>query len=454
MHLLFALGLATLLAPLNSTMVAVALPEIRSEFNVGVVAVTWLVIGYLVAVAVAQPIGGRLGDAAGHLSVLRAGLLAMGAFSLLSALAPSYELLVATRSAQGLAAAFLIPNATAAIRRTVPIEELGRSLGLNGAFAAGGAAAGPVVGGILLALGDWRLLFLSNLPVAGLAFALVVGLPREGAGRSALRASLDLPSIGALLVAFAGLALAGTALRSGEIALVLLALGLAAGGALGYGRLYRRRHTGIVDLAPFASRTYSLAAAMTGLSNLVMYTTLIAVPIYLRDQRDSSTLAIGGVLFALSATMAALSPAGGWLADRFGIRAVLCSGAAVIVAASATVGVALETAALPLLVAALGALGIGIGLATPAQQTSGMAAWPGEVAGSAAGTLSLMRYVGSVTGASLLAVVLGSSPSRDDFAILFAAITAIAGANLAVALLPPGPTGPTTVPVAARDLSR
>jgi hypothetical protein len=91
-----------------------------------------------------------------------------------------------------------------------------------------------------------------------------------------------------------------------------------------------------------------------------------------------------------------------------------------------------------LLVVALGLMGCGMGFANPAQQTAGMAAWPASMAGSAAGTLSLMRYVGSVTGASMLAAILGADPSRTDFGILLGVLIGVAVMNLAIAVLPGG----------------
>jgi MFS family permease len=343
-----------------------------------------------------------------------------------------------TRSLQGVAAAVLIPNATAYVRRAVDLDRLGTSVGSVGAFAAAGAAIGPVVGGLLLAAGDWRLLFLANLPVAAVALLLVLALPPERRTTGAAP-RIELPSIVALAAAFGGLALLGTAARSGSALLAASAALLAVAGTAAYGAWFRLRRAGVVDLGLFTSRAYASAAAMTCLTNLVMYTTLISVPVYLRDERGTGTAAIGAILFAMSATMAALSWLGGRFADVAGARAVLIGGAAAITVASASVGVALEFASLPLLVVALAALGVGMGVSTPVQQTAGLAAWPASVAGSAAGTLSLMRYVGSVAGASIAAAVLGASPARGHFEVLLLLLTAVAIANLLVAMLPVRP---------------
>jgi len=205
-RLAISAGAAALLAPLNSTMVAVALPAIRDEFNVGVVAVSWLVTSYLVAVAITQPVGGRLGDAVGSLAVLRIGLLGMAMCSVAAALSPSFELLVVTRSLQGVAAALLIPSSTAYLRKSVAVRNLPGVLGTNGAMISAGAALGPVAGGLILAVGGWHWLFLLNLPAVVAVWLLLLPLPADG-GRGLRTFRVDPASLTALITAFTGLAL-------------------------------------------------------------------------------------------------------------------------------------------------------------------------------------------------------------------------------------------------------
>ncbi len=427
-RLAISAGAAALLAPLNSTMIAVALPSIRDEFDVGVVAVSWLVTSYLVAVAIAQPVGGRLGDAVGSLTVLRLGLLGMFCFSVVAALSPSYEVLVVTRSLQGVAAALLIPSATAYLRKSVALEELPGVLGTNGAMISTGAALGPVIGGLILAVSGWQWLFYLNLPVIGIVWLLLRPMPRdEGKGWPTFRVAPA--SLVTLMLAFSGLALLGTSLRTDSAVLPALAAGLLVIGAAGYGALFRRTGNGVVDLKLFGEFAFSRASAMTALSNLVMYTTLVMMPVYLRDEHDVSTGIIGAVLFAMSATNVLAAPAGGQIATRFGIRAGLVSGSLVLFAASIGVLAVVGAGGTGLLALPLALMGVGMGLGMAAQQTSGLGAWPASMAGSAAGTLSLMRYVGSVAGASLLAAVLGGEPGAGEFETLLAILVGVSLLN-------------------------
>src|SRR5680860_1133124 len=108
--LLLAIGLGTTLAPLNSTMIAVALPRIQSDLEVTVSQTTWLVTIYLVAMAVGQPIGGRLGDLFGRRQMYLIGLIWFGIASAACAFAPNLSLLVLFRTMQAMAGALTFPT--------------------------------------------------------------------------------------------------------------------------------------------------------------------------------------------------------------------------------------------------------------------------------------------------------------------------------------------------------
>ncbi|MBT5774801.1 MAG: MFS transporter, partial [Dehalococcoidia bacterium] len=128
--LLAAVATGAVLAPLNSTMIAVALPDIRDEFALSHTAIAWLVSSYLITMAVAQPVAGSLGDRIGRARVLRFALFAFLVASLAATLAPTFEVLVALRIAQAAAGAALIPNGMALLRIFVPEHRLGRINGL------------------------------------------------------------------------------------------------------------------------------------------------------------------------------------------------------------------------------------------------------------------------------------------------------------------------------------
>jgi MFS family permease len=195
--LLLTVSLGGILAPLNSTMLAVALPELRRDFDVGHAEIAWLVSAYLIAMAVAQPLGGRLGDQLGRVRVFRVGLVLFLALSLAAAAAPSYLLLIFFRTGQALVGASVIPNGFAMLRESVPMNRLGRSSGLTGSAMSIAAGVGPLLGAALLALGSWRYLFLVNVPLV-LGTLYVLHLLDYRSTRERAKLSLDWPGALAL----------------------------------------------------------------------------------------------------------------------------------------------------------------------------------------------------------------------------------------------------------------
>jgi len=432
--LTLAVSLTSVFGPLNSSMLAVALPTIRGEFDVGVGAVTVLVSCYLIAVAVCQPAGGRMGDAFGHLRVMKTGLLLLLAFSLASAFASNFPLLVALRSFQGISVALIAPNATAYLRKNVEPSRLTSQLGFNGAVIGLGAALGPLVGGLLLAVGDWPWLFAVNLPLAVLSLALLLLLPVEiGAGKRTLQ--IDGVSLGALLSWFTGITLVGASLRVGMPALTAAGFALFLAGTVVYWARYARAGRGVVDLRLFANLDYGAMAAGSALANLVMYTTLIAMPLYLRDSEGHGEGFIGFALFAMSAAMVVVSLFSGRLADRVGSRPILLAGSASLLVAAGGLALAVGEVPAALLVGLLGLIGLGNGLLGAPQTAVALSSVPRELAGSASGSFSMMRYVGSVIGTALLAAILGGQGSGAEYHLLFAILAVFAVLNLITTLV-------------------
>ena len=129
---LLTAALGTMLAPLNSTMIVVAPPEILDDFGHSLAWGSWIVISYLVAMAAVQPLGGSLGDRYGRRRMLLIGLTAFLAATVVAALAPSVEVLLVARTVQALSGAMAIPNGTALVRSLIPPERQGRTFGTIG----------------------------------------------------------------------------------------------------------------------------------------------------------------------------------------------------------------------------------------------------------------------------------------------------------------------------------
>ncbi|MCY3504903.1 MAG: MFS transporter [Chloroflexi bacterium] len=425
-------ALAAMLTPLNSTMLAVGLPSIRSHFDVGVGEMTLLISVYLVAVAAMQPVSGRLGDAYGSIRMMMVGLVLLIAISAVSALATNLPMLILMRGLQGAATALVLPNGIAVLRKRTPSARLGTVLGMNGAALSIAAATGPVIGGALLLAGDWRLLFLVNVPLSVVAIAFLLRLkPDEGHGRETLH--IDTPSLLALVAVFGSAVLIGSATRVENPAFLI------AGGALlplTVAAYWLRSRWGgsIVEFRFFGARNFRAAASSQGLTNLVMYSFLVSLPLYLVDLRGVSDQVVSMVLFSLMAAMITLSPVGGALTDRVGRRPLLLGGGFIIGVATVAMMVLFDDPPLAAIIGPLIGVGIGLGISGPARSSAALEAWPRDVAGSVSGTFSMMRYAGAILGAAIIAALLGPDPGEGAFRLLTIVLAGVAILNIFVSL--------------------
>lgn len=170
---LASLCLSMLLASLGTSSANIALPTIAETFRASFHDVQWVIVAYLVAMTSSSVIWGRLGDVWGRQRLLRAGLLVFSMASLASALASALWIVVVARAVQGLGAAIMMALTLAFVSEIVPKEKTGTAMGLLGTTSAVGTALGPSLGGVLIHGLGWRAIFLTQVLLGLLAFALV-----------------------------------------------------------------------------------------------------------------------------------------------------------------------------------------------------------------------------------------------------------------------------------------
>ena len=433
-------SMCSVLAPLNSTMIAVVLPQIRDDFGLTRGSVGWLISAYLIAMAVAQPVAGRLGDQLGRGRVVRVGLLLFIGTSVASTFAPNFPVLIVLRVAQAVFGAGLIPNAMALLRERASVGELGRLNGFNAAAIAAAAGVGPLLGAVALAAGSWRFVFPASLPFALGALALLprLGLQDRHATGGAKSDWLGTTQYAVLLIWLTAL------------------LGASAGASVG-GRLLIAWVGFVVALVWFVwrqsvsptpaaawglfrVRSFAAASAQVLLTNLVMYTTLLMVPFLVNDVLHGSAGTSGLLLGVMALFMGFAAPLGGRLSDLRGRRLAAQAGAILVLVAALLLVVSVRAGVTSVQLAAwLAVLGAGVGLGTGAANTAAIESAPRALAGAAAGTSSMMRYVGSIVGAGVLAATLSAGsavkPDASTFVALQLVIAIMAGAAALAACL-------------------
>ncbi len=405
---LFAARLTASLMPLNSTMVAVAVPDIGEEFGHSLPTVTQaLVATYLITAIALQSPGGKLGDRLGPWRVLRFGQLAIAAGAVLGLVAPGLATLTVARMLMACGGALVVPATVALLRLELPPERRGRAFGTFGAVMALAAAVGPIVGGVLVDTFSWEAVFLANVPVLVVSALLQANVPAVVAPSPAPR--FDWCGSALLTLALV-LVVAGAQGRHAS-SLVVLALGLAV--LVAFGWWETRAQDPVVDLTLFRSLPFTAGSSLIALQNLVMYALLFELPLVLDALFELNARATGQLLTFLMGAMVAMSLVAGRLTDRFGPRpvalggALLCLGGLVVLQRSGLASP--EDVRLPLAL-----LGAGLGLSSPAAQTASLSAVPREQSATAAGVGSTMRYLGAVAGIAVLGRVLDIGGSRAE----------------------------------------
>src|ERR687894_3304924 len=187
---LLPVALGTMLAPLNSTMIAVALPELLGDFERSLAWGSWIVTSYLVAMAAVQPLGGSLGDRYGRRRLFLIGLTLFLAATVVAALSWSIEVLIAARTVQAIAGAMAIPNGTALVRSPLVPERQGRAFGIVASAIALAAGLGPPLRRAFTAALGWRWIFAANILLIAPPLILGLRLPAVSSATSTGRFDL------------------------------------------------------------------------------------------------------------------------------------------------------------------------------------------------------------------------------------------------------------------------
>lgn len=410
-----ALALSIALVPLNSTMLAVAIPKVASDIQVDPTKTTqWLVTGYLLVGIAFQSPGGKLSDAIGHTRALSLGQVVFTLGSLIGFFGHGLPLLVLARGLMAAGGAMVVPSAIATLRLRLPPARRARAFGAFGAVMGLAAALGPLVGGEIAGRFGWRTLFVVNAPVLVVAaFLGRLGHSSAPASEPARRRPLRLDVVGSVLLAF-GLGLLVLASRSPHP--VWLATGGAGLLAIFVPWELRVAHP-VVDLRLFRRPVYAASLAIVGLQNLAMYSLVFMLPLVLFKLFGLEAKQAGRTLATLTIAMVAGSMIGGRLSEKIGARF-----AAAIGAGTATAGMVL-CATVPLesaksLVVPLILCGFGLGLTGPGSQAAGLDVVPVEQSGMAAGLSATLRYLGGVVGVAIAGPLLASGEVRERYPVL------------------------------------
>ncbi|HET9085550.1 MAG TPA: MFS transporter [Candidatus Limnocylindrales bacterium] len=427
---MLGIALGAILSPLNSTMLAVALPSVMDEFSVDAATVASLVTLYLASVAITLPASGSIGDRFGHRGSFLVGVAGFGAASLLAATAASFPILALSRVLQAVSGALVSTSSTALVRAEAPPTRRGAAFGLFDSLTSISAAVGPLIGGVLVAALGWRSLFLLAVPISIVAVIAVARIARPAVIERVASRPIDILGLvllgGTIVAALIGI----RSPLDGSIGSASIASAVVLGAAF-IGVELRSDHPA-VDPQLIATPTFAAALAGVFGMTVILHGCFLVVPLLIERLQGGSAATTGLVLLGISAFWAIAAPFGGRRSDRVGRRKPAVIGAA-LTAIGLGILTILGTSATWLgLALLLSLVGTGMGLAGSPRQTAAMEAVGPERVGMAAGTYYTGRYLGGVVGASVAGAVLGTGVTADAVSLVFL-VLAVTGALVTLA---------------------
>jgi DHA2 family multidrug resistance protein-like MFS transporter len=402
-----AIAIGTVMAVLDGTITNVALPTISRELQADAASSVWVVNAYQVIVTMAILPFSSLGDAIGYRKVYVAGLALFTLGSLLCAASTSLLALVLARVLQGVGGAAVMSIAPALSRTIFPARMLGVAVGISALTVASSAAAGPTLGGAILAVANWPWIFAINVPIGlfDVFFSLRALPPNRGNGRriDAVSALLSAPALALLIMALDAIA---RHLPAGIVVTMLVA-----SVALGYAFVRRqaRLEVPMLPLDLFRIRRFSLATSTSLLSFLAQGLAFVALPFLFQGAFGYSAFESGLLFTPWPLSIAVVAPIAGRLADRLSPPLLSTIGLGIFALGLAALAVLPAHPWAADIVWRASVCGIGFGCFQSPNNREIMGSAPRERSGGASGMLATVRLTGQSIGAALVAVVLGTS---------------------------------------------
>lgn len=437
-------SLGVFMAFVDDTVVGIAFPNmVRSFHDADLAELSWVLNAYNIALAALMVPAGVLADLVGRRRMYVIGIFVFTLGSAFCAAAPSIGALIASRALQGVGAAIIVPASLAIVLHTAPAGRRAQAVAVWSATAAIAAGIGPFIGGVLVDVYNWRLVFLINLPIGALTWFLA----RREVVESRAPGRRSVPDLrGAALLALAVGALTLAIVEGPDwgwvSTAVIAAFAVSAGAAFALARRCLSHAAPIVDLELLRAPGFTVTAALTVIGAAGFFALGLANLLFMMQVWRYSPLETGLAITPAPFVAALSAGLAGRLARRFDARRLVLFGALVW-----TIGPLILLARMGPEPDYLGAylpaavvLAIGVGFAFPLVSDAAVAVAPrGRFAGASACNGSI-RQIGAAIGIAVLAAILGSSvrsgsvgPYHAGWWFATACFAAVAVGSLALA---------------------
>lgn len=434
---LIASSVASCVVQIQVTIVNVSLPQIAIGLGATIADLQWLVIAYTMSFAALLLPAGALSDRVGAARVFVAGLTVFAISSLGCAVSPNPFAISIARTLQGASAALLVPSSLALLRIACGENEriLARAVAIWAAVGGFSFAAGPVVGGALLAAVGWRSIFLVNVVIC------LVGVGISAKAISFTRStnfatSIDWPGQVAAFLGMVGVMGAATAgSQTGLTSFATLAcVTLATIAGVAFVVVEKRSQTPTLPLSVFRDTRFSVATLFGFIINATYTGVIFIIALYLQEVLSYSTVESGLAFLPLTATFVVANLVAGEMISRNGPRYPMLIGAVV-----ASVGYGLliplnSDSSFFAMLPGFVLIPAGMGLTVPAIMTAVLSSVDVAFSGTASATLNASRQAGSAVGVAVLGTLVAAGSASEITGALNGAAT-VSALLLLVALL-------------------
>ncbi|MFI6038280.1 MFS transporter [Streptomyces sp. NPDC051315] len=407
---LVAVAFGLFMVGLDGSVVSIANPEIGRDLNASTADLQWVTNSYLLALAAALILGGKLGDRFGRRTFYLVGVVGFTVASVAIGLSGSITGVIVFRAFQGFFGALLMPNTLGMLRAVFPPKKFGMALGIWAMVSSVSTALGPIVGGLLVENVNWESVFYINAPIGVIALVFSAVVLPQSRNTAAAQEKFDIAGVvllalGLLAVVFGvvkgetwGWTSGGTL---GAIAAGVLVLGV-------FGWYETRVAAPLLPMRLFRSPALTIGTVITALNFFVLLGVIFFVMLYLQNVRGFTPVEAGVRTLPLSLASVVASPLGAALTDRFGPRLTMPLGMVLqAIACFAMLGWSADSsyAAMWLPFIALG-LGVGMVMASSSDAIVGNA--PVRDGGVAGGLQATALQVGGALGTSVLVSLISS----------------------------------------------
>ena len=412
--------LSLLIVSMDATIVNVAIPNIRADLHASASQLQWVIDIYTLVLASLLLLSGATADRFGRRRTFQIGLTVFAIGSLLCSLSPNIETLIIARMVQAVGGSMLNPVAMSIITQVFTGRvERARAIGIWGGVVGISMALGPIVGGALIQVVDWRAVFWINLPICAAAIVLTAIFVPES--RSATMRDVDPVGQGLGMTFLFGVVyvLIEGPFRGWTDARIVAVGVVALLAFVGFLRYESRRSDPFIDLRFFRSIPFASATMIAVCAFAAWGAFLFLMSLYLQDERGFSAMHTGLIYLPVAVGALIFSPLSGRLVGRFGSRPSLLIAGTLITAATLMLTRLTATTAVWQLLAIFAVFGIGFSMVNAPITNAAVSGMPTDRAGAASAVASTSRQVGVSLGVALCGSVAGAAiaTSGADFAI-------------------------------------